>query len=221
MPRRPAPTQSTDPVRIALEALIAKRGDEYVDLSRLLNRNSAYIQQFLKRGTPRKLDENDRRILASYYGVSETVLGAPASASTSLRDGLVAVPRYDIGASAGPGANVDGEVQAGTFGVDAGWARDLGCKPDELAMLKVKGHSMEPLLCDGDDILIDRSAAQSPRAQSIYLLRYDGDLLVKRLVHGATLIIRSENPAYPDINVSNPDDVAIIGRVVWSGRKIA
>jgi len=48
--------------RVVLERLIAERGENYADLSRLLKRNPAYIQQFIKRGTPRKLDEEDRRV---------------------------------------------------------------------------------------------------------------------------------------------------------------
>ena len=66
-------------LRIVLERLIAERGDSYSDLSRLLNRNPAYIQQFIKRGTPRKLDEEDRRILARYFGVADNVLGGSAA----------------------------------------------------------------------------------------------------------------------------------------------
>ena len=61
--------------RATLERLIADRGDNYADLSRLIGRNAAYIQQFIKRGTPRKLDEDDRRVLARYFGVSEDMLG--------------------------------------------------------------------------------------------------------------------------------------------------
>jgi len=64
--------------RLNLEQLIRERGDDYASLSRLLGRNSAYVQQFIKRGVPRKLDEDDRRILADYFGVAEELLGGPA-----------------------------------------------------------------------------------------------------------------------------------------------
>ncbi|OYW86211.1 MAG: peptidase S24, partial [Sphingobium sp. 32-64-5] len=46
-----------------LAGLIAEHGTNYGALSRLIGRNPAYIQQFIKRGTPRRLDERDRRIL--------------------------------------------------------------------------------------------------------------------------------------------------------------
>jgi hypothetical protein len=64
--------------RLNLARLIADRGENYGALSRLLGRNAAYIQQFIKRGTPRKLDEEDRRLLARYFGVDEALLGGPA-----------------------------------------------------------------------------------------------------------------------------------------------
>jgi hypothetical protein len=45
---------STD-ARAALQRLIEDRKEDYASLSRLIGRNSAYIQQFVKRGTPRRL----------------------------------------------------------------------------------------------------------------------------------------------------------------------
>ncbi len=63
--------------RAALARLIAERGEDYAGLSRLLGRNPAYIQQFIKRGSPRRLAESDRRNPRRYFGVDEAVLGAP------------------------------------------------------------------------------------------------------------------------------------------------
>jgi len=61
--------------RDELERLIQEHGENYTSLSRLLNRNAAYIQQFIKRGSPQRLAEEDRRILARHFGVSEALLG--------------------------------------------------------------------------------------------------------------------------------------------------
>src|SRR5215207_3043028 len=94
----------TDP-RDALARLLKERGEDFAGLSRLIGKNPAYIQQFIKRGTPRKLDEDDRRTIANYLGVSEALLGGPASApSDESADGMIKVPRLDVGASAGHGA---------------------------------------------------------------------------------------------------------------------
>lgn len=68
--------QAQDP-RQALESLVRERKDEYAALSRLIGRNETYIQQYVKRGVPRRLAEADRRTLARYFGVDEIMLGAP------------------------------------------------------------------------------------------------------------------------------------------------
>ena len=45
--------QIEDP-RTALQRLIDERNEDYAGLSRMLRRNDAYIQQYIKRGTPKR-----------------------------------------------------------------------------------------------------------------------------------------------------------------------
>ena len=61
------PTMATD-ARTELERLCAERGEDFAGLSRMLGRNPAYIQQFVRRGVPKRLKESDRRTLARYFG---------------------------------------------------------------------------------------------------------------------------------------------------------
>ena len=88
--------------RTELARLIAENGDDYAGLSKLLGRNAAYVQQFIKRGTPKRLPEIERGILARYFGVDEKVLGGIAL--SAAKGGLRLIPRLAVGASAGPGA---------------------------------------------------------------------------------------------------------------------
>src|SRR6185436_20791477 len=69
-----------DDTRAALDALIRDSGEDYSSISRLLGRNPAYIQQFIKRGTPRRLAVEARRKLAAYFRVSEQSLGGRIAA---------------------------------------------------------------------------------------------------------------------------------------------
>lgn len=63
--------------RTRLRQLVDERGESLQWLSqRLLGRNAAYLQQFLNRGTPAKLDEDDRLKLAKFFQVDERELGA-------------------------------------------------------------------------------------------------------------------------------------------------
>ena len=63
--------------RTVLERLIVQNGDDFAGLSKLVGRNPTYIQQFIKRGSPKKLPEVERGILARYFGVAENILGGP------------------------------------------------------------------------------------------------------------------------------------------------
>ena len=75
--------------RATLERLIRDRGEDYAGLSRLIGRNAAYIQQYIKRGSPRRLAEDDRRQLAAYFGIDEALLGAPPAPAPRGDSGLV------------------------------------------------------------------------------------------------------------------------------------
>ena len=92
-----------DQARQTLDELIIKRKVNYASISRLLGRNPAYIQQYIRRGSPKHLDDADRRVLAQFFGVNEDVLGAPLHRGDPVID-LVQVPVMNVHASAGHGA---------------------------------------------------------------------------------------------------------------------
>jgi hypothetical protein len=206
--------------RAVLERLMSENGDNYAGLSKLVGKNAAYIQQFIKRGSPKKLGENERAILARYYGVAESLLGAPTA--TGQGGGLKMVPKLAIGASAGAGALTDREAIAGRIGFDEKWLKQLARNPETLSLIRVQGDSMAPTLQDGDDIMVDRGAANTPLRDGIHVLRMDDALMVKRLARGPVgrLSVLSDNPVYPDWVDVDGGAVSIIGRVVWTGRRL-
>ncbi len=206
--------------RAELERLIKANGDDMLALSKMLGRNAAYVQQFIKRGSPKRLPEHERRLLARYFGVDEVLLGAPEPAG---RAGLRMVPKLAIGASAGAGALADDDALAGKIGFDEKWLRKMGLDPARLSLIRVEGDSMQPTLSDGDDIMVDTAAAErAPKKKGIYVLRFDGTLMVKRLQpeKGGAVSILSDNPAYAPIEHVGPASVSLIGRVVWIGRRL-
>ncbi|MEA3063038.1 MAG: hypothetical protein QOJ94_2819, partial [Sphingomonadales bacterium] len=137
--------------RAVLERLIEERREDYAGLSRLIGRNAAYIQQFVKRGVPRELAERDRRTLARYFNVPDEALGGPAPLAAA-GGAIVSLPRLDLRASAGPGANADGETVAGTVAFVRTWLRRIpGVRAADLSIITVTGDSMAPTLIDGDD----------------------------------------------------------------------
>ena len=73
---------------------------------------------------------------------------------------------------------------------------------------------MSPRICDGDVVIVH----QQPEAESgeVVIATLNGDDAVcKRIMkYGETVLLRSNNPAYDDINVTGRDDFRIIGKVV-------
>jgi phage repressor protein C with HTH and peptisase S24 domain len=211
-----------DDPRHALAALIKERGEDYAGLSRLLGRNAAYIQQYITRGSPRRLAEEDRRKLAQYFRVDERRLGGPEPLASEAAE-LVDVPRLDLGASAGAGTLAERERALGRIGFDRAWLRRLGVKAADLSVIRVTGDSMNPTLADGDEILVDRADKAGRLRDGIYVLRSEDLLAVKRVAMspvGRRLSVRSDNPAYPAWPDCDAAAVDVVGRVVWVGRRL-
>jgi len=212
---------SSEP-RLVIERLCAERGEDFAGLSRMLGRNPAYIQQFVRRGVPKRLKEADRRKLARYFAISESLLGGPAEETGS--DGLAPVKRVAVHASAGSGALVAGEVAKAYFAFDGRWLKALtGTSAGKLSIIRVEGDSMAPTLNAGDDILVDPADCDERLHDGIYVLRVDDALIVKRIaLHpvGRRVTVQSDNPAYPDWPDCEMAEIVCIGRVVWAGRKI-
>lgn len=133
---------------------------------------------------------------------------------------FIPIPRYQAEASAGAGALVSSEQETGFYAFNSSWLQRRHLSPDSLAVISVRGDSMEPKLSDGDLILVDKS--QSEIADGIsYVLRLGNDLLVKYVqrLRPDLISVVSENRRYPprEIRLDEFDgDVEIIGRVVAS-----
>ncbi len=220
------PLESLSGPRVRLLELTQARGVSLAALSELLGRNPSYLQQFIRKGSPRKLEEQDRAKLAQFFGVGEEELrdvkdNSYVSPLRRRESGeWVDVPRLDLGASAGPGAVPPGDEAAfDTFRFSRRWLAEQGLERAQLSAITVEGDSMEPLLHDGDEILVDRA----PRAfrDGIHVVRLGDTLMVKRVASAGPgrVALLSQNMAYPPVEVA-AGEVTIIGRVVWKGGKI-
>ena len=202
----------------ALREQASETGNSLAALSRMIGRNSSYLQQYITKGSPRKLEEEDRRRLAEFFGVTESELGAPEEKSSS-RGEWVEVPRLALEASAGPGATAAEEIPFDAFRFSRRWLRENGLDPAQLSAIRVIGDSMDPLLRAGDEILVDRT----PRAfrEGVHVVRLGEALHVKLLqaVPPDRLRLISKNPAYEPVEVAM-EDVDVVGRVVWKGGRL-
>ena len=209
--------------REKLAELARERGHSLAALSRMLGRNASYLQQYITKGSPRKLEEADRRRLAQFFGIGEAELGGPEEISLARSGDWVEVPRLPLEASAGPGA-VSGAVGAAEIAFDAfrfsrRWLREQGLEPALLSSIRVLGDSMDPLLRDGDEILVDRTPR--PFREGVHVVRLGEALHVKLLqaVPPDRLRLISKNAAYEPVEVGMAD-VDVVGRVVWKGGRL-
>lgn len=76
--------EDTEEIRKKIARLITERGLNYAKVSLSIGKNIAYIQQFIKNGSPRRLGEVERQKLARLLKVNEQELtDLPLKASSS------------------------------------------------------------------------------------------------------------------------------------------
>lgn len=138
---------------------------------------------------------------------------------------FVFIPRYNVTAAAGNGYPVDAEQPLFCMAFRRYWIENYVTKDiKQLSVISVKGDSMEGVLNDGDNILINH-AATTPR-DGLFVLRINNDLMVKHVQSiPGKLLITSSNPAYAPFEIDlaknkESEDTAIIGRVEWFGRTV-
>ena len=207
--------ETPDPRRRLLE-LAEGRGVSLSALSRMIGKNASYLQQFVRKGSPRRLEEMDRGRLARFFGVDERELGKTEEISSAA---WLDIPRLAVGASAGAGALTGDEVAFDTIRFSSRWLSAMGLGPEMLSVIAVTGDSMEPTLRDGDEILVDRTAR--PLHDGVHVVRLGDTLLVKRVETGpgGRITLLSDNPAYRAIDC-HIGEVEVIGRVVWKGGRL-
>lgn len=160
-------------------------------------------------------------------GASVIMEGLPASEFYRREDdGYAYIPLYEVRAAAGHGTFVEQERAVDSLAFRQAWVRnELRADPSDLYLIKVDGESMEPVLRSGDVILVNHQDNSAQR-DGIYVMRIDDALLVKRLqpLPDGRLRASSDNPAYEPFDIERErmgdNAVSIIGRVVWTGRRL-
>lgn len=218
-----------DKIRARVKAAIDARGLDYKKVSLDLGRNHAYMQQYVERGIPAQLKENDRAALSEMLDIPESELGAPAS-KRKLRAGDV--PQFNIHAGMGGGGMLDVMVDEDGQAVDPRDSDGFWSFPESIRSgwrrirqtyaMPVTGDSMEPTLPGGSYVFVDTSH-QVPSPPDLYALDYGHGLMIKRveMIPKTDLVrIISDNERYNDYELPG-DQVTVYGRVVawfqWRG----
>lgn len=136
-------------------------------------------------------------------------------------DGYVQIPEYEVRFAAGNGRaalfdELEG-VKPRTYRVD--WFAEAGINPANVKCFKVHGDSMEPMLFDGDSVLVNLAETSIINGK-VYAMRYGDELRIKRCYKrlDGGLVLHSDNPGFlPRDEELSPDmaaeHITILGRV--------
>lgn len=136
-------------------------------------------------------------------------------------DRYIRIPALEAQGPAGTAPLKEGgapyEASGLCFGKDWLEARQLSAP--QLSVVTVRGSSMEPVLFDGDQVLVDQQDRR-PRSGFVYVLRQSEELLVKycQMLPGGILRVTSANPSFAayDVDLARTPELEVIGRVVAS-----
>lgn len=193
---------------MTLAELSRRSGVKYDALNKLKSRDRASTSA-----------ENAARI-ARALGFEEQSDLPLAPAPLAVAADLIDI--YNVEASAGYGALVGHEMVVDRLSFPPGYLSKITrSHPKNLAIIGVKGKSMEPTLSDDDIVMVDLSKTDLSY-DGLFVVRDGGDsLLVKRISRGSrrgTVMLVSDNPQYPNQERAF-EDVEVVGKVIWKGVK--
>ena len=134
-------------------------------------------------------------------------------------DGFDLVPKVAAVAGCGESLETD-DSTLGWYAFRKEFFLRLGIRAKSCVLMTARGDSMEPLIKEGDTLLVDESQNE-PRDGAIYAVGLAEALMVKRLQKiPAGWNLCSENPTSPPVPVTheNLDQFRVYGRVRWFGR---
>ncbi|MCG8643289.1 MAG: helix-turn-helix domain-containing protein [Desulfobacterales bacterium] len=154
-------------------------------------------------------------------GWLETGTGSVFLDSRSDRDvEFQSIPKVAARLSAGTGSFECEDHITDYLSFQTKWLAKKGSASQMVAM-EVFGQSMEPVIKEGDTVLIDQSQ-KNILAGAIYAVGVEDTILVKRLEkHPNKLVLCSDNKDYAPIYLEREetDTIRIIGKVIWSCRE--
>ena len=150
-------------------------------------------------------------------------LGAEVSFSEKddpLQD-YVLVPKVKAIAGAGASFVVDDRT-TGLYAFRREFLRREHINTADLVMMMVMGDSMEPLIREGDTVLVDQTD-RDPIDGKIFVLRIEDALMVKRMQKipgGWRVLSDNAERGFYDMRGEELEMMQIFGRVRWFGRVV-
>ncbi|WP_342657110.1 LexA family transcriptional regulator [Sphingomonas sp. NY01] len=153
---------------------------------------------------------------------THVVADLPAIRDASAGDGAIAVRRVDLSYAMGDGTTLEDYPEEEAVLFDPGFLRRISRAPAHcLFVAQGEGDSMFPTLINDDEVVIDTTQKVLNMQDRIWACAYRGAGMIKRLriVGEGQVEIRSDNKTVGD-QVVDADDLVIVGRVIWVGRRV-
>jgi phage repressor protein C with HTH and peptisase S24 domain len=202
--------------------LLQPSAEHFIQLGNLGDRSEAWF--FWEMGgiqASKVVDALDRPRTRKSFEVPRSAMQRSRTSATSTEpsSGLTAVPvlRAVVGTQGSPGdrrSSLQGIAVSTTLGIPSSWCPN----PSYTSLLRVKGHSMEPLIRQGDLVAVD--SFQTERSELYGHIIVAGTeqtgLCVSRLRHYDSIdLLESEDRKYDSVVLSKASRWRIVGKVLW------
>lgn len=152
-----------------------------------------------------------------------TRLGFTLTPPDEKMEGFSLINMVEAEAGAGESHLTSGK-KIGEYAFRTSFLQEEGLHPDKCTLMRVAGDSMEPLIRNGDVILVDESdRGRAIRDGQIYVVGLDDALMVKRIAKiPSGWRLCSENRDRGDVDVLGDDlnSFRVYGGVRWFGRVV-
>lgn len=214
----------TETIRKRLEKHILRTNHTFREVSLNIGRKDSYIQQYVKYGFPKRLNEVDRKRVCQFLNIDEKELIDDELINQGVREPVITDHKNCIGDSKdyimvdiyAPRPNVnffDSVVgrMALNYKEFASWC---GANPQNLRIIRIEGDYMEPVIARGSLVLYDTSST-AYKGDGIYVVHSDNLTQVKRVqkTYVDTYLLINDNPRYQNVACLNLD-VEILGRAL-------
>ena len=132
------------------------------------------------------------------------------------------IRQVDISYAMGDGSIVEDYPETGMMPFDRNFLSMLGARTTtNLFICRGEGDSMSPTIFDNDLVMVDASIQRITLHDKIWALTVAGAGMIKRLrpLPNGQVMVLSDNPLIPE-QVYEADDVYIVGKVIWIGRRM-
>ena len=191
-----------------------KRFPNQTEMARFLN---------LKKTTATKLFSFLKGSDTQYSSVVEwlEMLGGQIALPNEELEQYEMVPKVRAMAGAGESLVTSGKV-SGYYAFRRDFLEREGIHADHCVLMQVIGDSMEPLIKEGDTILVDEHC-KDPKDGKIYVVGLGDALMVKRLAklpNGWKLCSDNKERGDTPVQGDELDTLRFYGRVRWFGRVV-